>query len=91
MRIEYDEAKRRETLERRGLDMAHAEEVFDDAHQTVEDTRRDYGERRFQTAGYLRNRLIFVVWTRRGNVRRIISMRKANEREQRYFGPVLGR
>lgn len=91
MRIEYDEGKRHRTWMERGLDMAEAGEVFDNPHQTVEDTRRDYGEKRFQTAGYLNDRLVFVVWTRRGDARRIISMRKANDREQRHFDPIFGR
>lgn len=33
---------------------------------TEEDTRRDYGEDRFVSAGYLRNRMVVVVWTPRG-------------------------
>ena len=35
--------------------------------------------------GELVSRLIIVVHTKRGNATRIISMRKANEREQRWF------
>jgi len=47
MRIEFDEAKRGETIKARGLDMAHAEEVFADDTLTVEDDRQDYGEVRY--------------------------------------------
>jgi uncharacterized DUF497 family protein len=34
------------------------------------------------TAGHLRGRLVIIVWTQRGEVRHMISMRKANERER---------
>ncbi len=37
------------------------------------------------TVGYLKNRMMIVVWTPRGDNRHIISMRKANEREQNRF------
>ena len=47
MPIEFDTAKRKVTLEVRGLDMARAGEVFAGATLTVEDDRRDYGEARF--------------------------------------------
>ena len=90
MIIDYDPAKREKTLAERGVDMARAGEVFGGPHRTVEDDRRDYGEVRFQTAGFLDGRLVYVVWTARGDVRRIISMRKANGREQKAFREILG-
>lgn len=81
MHIEFDEKKRQETLQRRGLDMADAWEVFVGPHLTVADTRNHYGEERFVTVGYLSGRLVYVAWTERGASRRIISLRKANDRE----------
>lgn len=90
MKIAYDPAKRDTTLQSRGLDMALAGEVFDGQHLTFEDDRQDYGEARYVTLGYLEDRLVFVAWTPRGDRRRIISMRKANEREQKSYGPLLG-
>ena len=62
----WDAAKRRRTLAERGLDFADAKLVFADLRVTVVDDRRDYGEPRFITAGYLRNRFVVVVWTSRG-------------------------
>ncbi|PJF46485.1 MAG: BrnT family toxin [Candidatus Thermofonsia Clade 3 bacterium] len=85
MVIEFDEAKRVMTLQSRGLDFAHAGEVFEGPHFTAEDLREDYGEPRFITAGWLDGRMVVLVWTPRGEARRIISMRKANEREQERF------
>ena len=82
MHIEYDPAKRADTLTRRNLDMVDAIHVFSGATVTVEDRRRDYGEPRFLTIGTLGNRMVVIAWTPRGDARRIISMRKANDRER---------
>ena len=81
MRIEFDPAKRAEILRKRGLDLADAGQVFGDEILTVEDDREDYGEPRLVTIGRIAGRMFFVVWTPRGGARRIISMRKANDRE----------
>ena len=86
-RLEFDRAKRDKTLAERGLDFARADEVFSGATATVVDTRSNYGEPRLNTVGLMDGRLV-VVWTPRGEVRRIISMRKANEREQARFNPL---
>lgn len=83
--VEYDPEKRAVTLEARGLDMARAQEVFEGATLTVEDDRRDYGENRFITIGFLDGTMVVMVWTSRRPARRIISMRKANERERRIY------
>ena len=87
MRIEFDEAKHAETIKARGLDMARADEVFADATLTVEDDRQDYGEVRYITIGFLDEAMVVLVWTRRDDAHRIISMRRANERERRLYGP----
>jgi uncharacterized protein len=85
MEIGFDPGKRDRTLIERGLDFAEAAEVF--AGQVFEriDDRFDYGESRFITIGLLRGRMVVLVWTPRGAVRHIISMRKANDREQARF------
>ena len=85
MKIEFDPDKRNKTLIERGLDFAHANEVFAGRHLTAEDTRESYGELRYITVGKLNDRMVVMVWTPRGNSRRIISMRKANERERKRY------
>ena len=82
MKIEYDPAKRDRTLVERGLDFEDALEVFNAAARTAQDERHDYPEVRFVTTGLLRSRMMVVVWTPIDGGRRIISMRKANDREQ---------
>jgi uncharacterized DUF497 family protein len=81
MEIEFDEAKRLKTLEERGLDFARAQEVFESASIDVPDERFDYGEQRWITYGWLDGRQVAMVWTARGDTRRIISMRHMHERE----------
>ncbi|SKA27294.1 hypothetical protein SAMN02745126_04636 [Enhydrobacter aerosaccus] len=91
MEIEFDPVKRRATLQARDLDMADAGEVFEGPTLTVEDDRQDYGEARYITIGFLADRMVVLVWTPRGAARRIISMRKANDREQALYAPRFRR
>ena len=85
--IEFDEVKRAATLAARGLDMARAGEVFAGATLTIKDDRQDYGEDRFLTIGFLDAVMVVLVWTPRGGAYRIVSMRKANERERALYTP----
>jgi uncharacterized DUF497 family protein len=86
MSIFCDPNKRKATLEARGLDFDHALLVFDGPTVDSLDERFDYGELRKITVGLLVGRMVIVVWTPRDGGRHIISMRKANAREQRRFG-----
>jgi uncharacterized protein len=85
MAITYDPAKREWTLRERRLDFNDAAKVFAGWTLDIPDMRRDYGEPRINSVGYLRGRIVIVCWTPRGNDRRIISMRYANEREKARF------
>jgi len=49
------------------------------------DLRRDYGEERFKATGMIDGRLFIVIFTSRGERLRLISLRKANEREKRAW------
>jgi uncharacterized DUF497 family protein len=89
MRISFDPVKRETTLFARGLDFARAGELFAGPTVTFDDERHNYGEPRLITAGYLDDRLVVVAWTPRDGTRRIISMRKANEREIAKFAGSL--
>jgi uncharacterized DUF497 family protein len=85
MRITFDRAKRERALRERALDFRDALHVFAGSTLNVRDRRQDYGEVRWLTVGYLAGRMVMVVWTPRGKARRIISMRKCNEREQAQY------
>ncbi len=86
MKIEFDELKRKATIEERGLVFEDASVAFASPRRiTWQDSRQTYGEDRFVTMGELAGRLVVIVHTGRENAIRIISMKKANEREQRAF------
>ena len=89
MQLSWDEPKRQLVLLHRGIDFADAVEVFAGPTYDFADTRRDYGEQRMISVGFLNDRMTVVVWTPRGNTRRIISMRKANEREIDQYSRYL--
>lgn len=86
MRVTFDPAKRDRTLRERGLDFLEASLVFDGTTIDDPDDRRDYGELRMITVGHLRGRMVVVGWTPRGEARHVFSMRKANEREKKFYG-----
>ena len=59
-------------------------------HFAAPDNRIDCDEPRFFAVGLLQERVVVVVWTIRGDARRIISMRYANEREISRYKKHLG-
>jgi uncharacterized protein len=85
MELEWDEDKRQRALQQRGLDFADVI-LFDLASLDVkQDKRIDYGEPRFNTVGYLNGVLCIYCWTPRNKKMRIISLRKANDRERKKY------
>lgn len=86
MAFDWDEDKRLSNLARHGLDFEDAPQIFADDVFVVEDTRYDYGEQRFIAYSRLAGRVVVVAFTLRDDdVVRIISMRKANKREQSSY------
>ncbi len=64
MEFEWDDAKSNACFARRGFDFAYATRAFVDPHRIVaQDTRRDYGEDRFQLTGTIDERTFVVVFT----------------------------
>ncbi|MEO5330550.1 MAG: BrnT family toxin [Magnetococcus sp. YQC-5] len=90
MKITYDPAKRDKTLAERGLDFENASSVFTGRIYEIEDTRKNYGERRIMCFGKLNGRMMVIGYVQRGEARHIFSMRKANDREIFRFGNKLG-
>jgi uncharacterized protein len=95
MRITFDPAKRKRRLRERSLDFRDAPKVFAGSRFTFEDTRFEYPERLYVTVGLLDGRMVIVVWTpgektEGGECRHVISMRKANGREQARYLQRLG-
>ena len=86
MKVEFDPEKRDLTLRERGLDFCDAPRVFDGGEVTFLDLRFDYGEDRWLTFGWLDRVAVNVVWTWRGERRRIISMRQMHDEEIENVG-----
>ncbi len=84
--ITWDEAKRRENIKKHGLDLADLEPVFDHPMISVEDARQSYDELRVQSLGMWQGRVVFLVWTPRGDeTAHIISCRYADRKETDAF------
>jgi len=89
MKLEWDDTKRNKTLAERGLDFADVALVDWDEALTVEDIRADYAETRFVTMAPLNGRLCVFAWCWRGEALRVISLRKANDRERTRYAKAL--
>ena len=84
--FEWDAQKSEACFQQRGFDFAYVLRAFFDPLKVVEeDTRHDYGEARFQLLGKIEHRLFAVVYTNRQEAVRIISARRANQREAQYY------
>jgi uncharacterized DUF497 family protein len=78
----WDEDKRRANRAKHGVDF----DGFDwETCTHATNDRFNHGEPRIVLAGTIAGRLHLVVWTPRGPVRRIISLRKTNDREEKAY------
>ena len=80
-----DEPKRRKNIKAHGLDFERAEAIWDNFTVTREDMREDYGEKRMVTFGLLNGEVVVLVHIERDEDMHIISLRKAEKYEARYY------
>lgn len=85
MTFDWDQSKNVANIEKHGIGFADAEELFRNPMVVRADLRRAYGERRYMGLGLVRGRVLAIAFTIRGDVIRIISMRRANRRESRRY------
>ena len=86
MQFEFDADKQALNLRKHGIDLSDAAYVFLDPHRLdAADERKDYGGERRLVVGAVEDRVWVVVYTRRADAIRLISARKANEREQKRY------
>jgi uncharacterized protein len=83
--IEYDKAKDALNLAKHGVSLADAEMLDWRTLKSYHADIRVYGESRQVGYAYLGKRLYAVVYTYRGMTLRIISLRKANKRERKWY------
>ena len=91
MLIEFDPAKNEKNMTERHLSFEQVAEFDFSTARIWQDTRRPYPEERYLALGYLDNRLHVLCFARITGGLRVISFRKANEREGARHGFPLSR
>jgi len=85
MKYEWDENKRAANFAKHDVDFIDAENFYwSSAIETIDD-RFNYSEVRWAALGFIGNRLHVLTYTVRGENIRLISLRKANNREREYY------
>jgi uncharacterized DUF497 family protein len=77
----WDPAKDAANLAKHGVSLAAAARLDWQKARQTSDLRKDYGELRFVAYGRIASTLFVCAFVMRGKKRRIISLRKTNERE----------
>jgi uncharacterized DUF497 family protein len=90
MRFEWYEQKRLENLRKHGIDLVDAKEIWQGAVLEVPSAQQEHGEQRHIAYGVLDGRIIAVVFTWRGESRRLISARRARRYERQNYQDIFG-
>jgi len=85
MRYEWDNHKKIANKIKHGVDFESASDFEWDSALEALDTRETYGEERWIAIGLISKRLHVLIYTFRGNNIRLISLRKANDREVTFY------
>ncbi len=81
MEIEFDSSKDASNLRDHGVSLAVGEIVLANAIGHIEDGRQDYGEIRMKAFGQVNDHWFVCVYTKRGDMTRILSVHPVRERE----------
>jgi len=82
---EWDEEKRQTNIEKHGIDFIRVKEMWNYPVCEFVSLQTGHNEKRLLAIGRLGEFYITVVYTWRGNNKRIISARKARKNEQKYY------
>lgn len=85
MQIDFDPAKDISNQEKHGLSLALAAQLDWDAALAWTDERYDYSELRMIALAPGTGILYYVAFVDRDDIRRIISLRRANRREVKHY------
>ena len=88
--FEWDSAKAASNLASHGVSFDSAAEFDFSTALIIKDERWDYGETRMIAYGHVRGRLHVLVYTERDAHIRVISLRKANDREGKLYVGATG-
>ena len=83
--IDFDPAKSARNERERGITFERIADMDFQTAIAIEDTRKDYGERRLRMLGTIDGKLHAAVITPRGETIRVISLRRANKREEHAY------
>jgi uncharacterized DUF497 family protein len=84
--FEWDPVKDRTNEDKHGISFDDAKAVFLDAQRLIEDaTRPEHGEQRSKVIGRLWSVIVAVIFTGRGDHRRLISARGARRDERERY------
>ena len=89
MRIEFDPNKNAKNIAERNLSFSLAADLDWETANIIQDNRETYPEPRYVLSGYLHNRLHILCFTPINDGIRVISFRKANNREQRAYEQAI--
>lgn len=85
MAFEWGAAENAANIAKHEIDFEDAIRIFDEPVLERADDRRNYGEVRVIAVGVVDDRELAVVYTMRGERRRIISARRAHSREGKAY------
>jgi uncharacterized DUF497 family protein len=86
--LTWDDVKRKLNIKNHGLDFAGCDVIWDHFTVTREDVREDYGEARLVCFGILHGEGVVMVYTERSKGPHVISLRRAEKHEARYYRQV---
>lgn len=85
MKIEFDPAKDAANQVKHGVSLSAASDLDWEAALVWVDERFEYGESRMIALAPKTEILYYVAFVERGDVRRVISLRRANRREVKHY------
>jgi uncharacterized DUF497 family protein len=83
--VEFDARKNAENIRKHGISFQRAEDFDMDSALIKTDNSQDYGEVRYNAIGWLDANLYYMTFTFTGGICRVISLRKADKQEHRFY------
>ncbi len=88
--FEWHENKRRKNLANHGIDFVAAFQLFSEKHTRKRARDGEGGEERWMATGIIHGFYATAIYTMRGNIIRMISLRRARDEERRHHQDLFG-
>lgn len=89
MKFEWDKNKNEKNITHHGIDFQDANLIFEHPMLIKIDTRINYGEQRLIGLGVLFEIEVVIIFTKRADNIRVISIRRANKNERKIYQEKL--